>query len=427
MTRTAPPSTRSSSSIRDATSRRTISTAGFARRGLDRPAALHPGDREGQLRDDRPAERRRIAVAAGVRLDAGRVSGRADQGGRRDRARQVEHGGVRVQPVRDGELDPAGLHDAIRTRSTASPPDRAAAPPPRSPRTSARSASAPTPATRSAALVAPGARRHPFDDGADQPRRRRSAQPAAPTSPVRWRARVADAVAVFQVDRGRRPRTIRSTAASARTRDPELRRVARARRPQGRAHRRPAPGLRARHDRSGSRAGVSWRRSTDLQRAGATIVDPVRRRSISTRSPTRRAAGACGGFKYDINALPRRAQEIACRCTTSRRSSSRGAFHPSIEARLKRRKQEPANGPDTPACKAEARLSRQRSRGGRCKTMDAIEAGRARLSDVEQPAAAHRRSQYAARRQQPGVLADHRLAGDHRADGLHARRALPAG
>ena len=35
----------------------------------------------------------------------------------RDRAREVEHGGVRVQPVRNGELDPARLHEeSVRAR-----------------------------------------------------------------------------------------------------------------------------------------------------------------------------------------------------------------------------------------------------------------------------------------------------------------------
>ena len=80
----------------------------------DGPAALRADDRQGQLRDDRPAERGRIARAQGLRVRQGRVPGEAHQGRRRDRARQVEHGGVRVQPVRDGELAPR--HDAEPVR-----------------------------------------------------------------------------------------------------------------------------------------------------------------------------------------------------------------------------------------------------------------------------------------------------------------------
>ena len=83
-----------------------------------RAAALRPDHREGQLRDDRPAERGRVAGAQGVRLEPGRVPGAPHQGGRRHRARQVEHGRVGVHAVRDGELDPARLHEEpVRARS----------------------------------------------------------------------------------------------------------------------------------------------------------------------------------------------------------------------------------------------------------------------------------------------------------------------
>ena len=84
------------------------------------------------------------------------------------------------------------------------------------------------------------------------------------------------------------------------------------------------------------------------------------------------------------------------------------------------------NGPDTPACKAESAY-RAQVRAAVLKTMDGRDAGRVRLSDVEQPAAAHRRPEHAARRQQPVLLADDRLSRHQRADGLHARNTLPAG
>ena len=83
-----------------------------------------------------------------VRLEQGCVPGEAHQGGRRDRAGQVEHGRVRVQPVRDGELDPARIHEESLRARPGHRRIRAAARPRRSPRTSARSASAATPATR---------------------------------------------------------------------------------------------------------------------------------------------------------------------------------------------------------------------------------------------------------------------------------------
>ena len=78
---------------------------------------------------------------------------------------------------------------------------------------------------------------------------------------------VEDAVAVFQVDRrrrSRRPGDGRGTRSPA-TQPGGHRTIAdyalAARRAEGRAHRRAAPGLRARHDRSRDRRRCSWRRS----------------------------------------------------------------------------------------------------------------------------------------------------------------------
>ncbi len=82
------------------------------------PAPLHPDHRQRQLRNDRAAERQRLARAGRVCVEQGCVPGREDQGGRRDRDRQVEHGRVGVHAERDPQLDPAGLHEeSLRARS----------------------------------------------------------------------------------------------------------------------------------------------------------------------------------------------------------------------------------------------------------------------------------------------------------------------
>jgi Asp-tRNA(Asn)/Glu-tRNA(Gln) amidotransferase A subunit family amidase len=88
----------------------------------------------------------------------------------------------------------------------------------------------------------------------------------------------------------------------------------------------------------------------DMRRAGAIIVDPIR----VDLSGVRRAqgAGACGGFKYDINrylaglgaAAPQKNLEAIVR---SRQ------FHPTVQRRLETAQEGAENGPDTPACKAE--------------------------------------------------------------------------
>ena len=60
---------------------------------------------------------RRLAVAQRLRLEPRCLPGQAHQGGWRDRARQVEHGRVRVFAVRDRQLDPAGLlEESVRAR-----------------------------------------------------------------------------------------------------------------------------------------------------------------------------------------------------------------------------------------------------------------------------------------------------------------------
>ena len=88
-----------------------------ATRAVRRSASLHSDDREGQLRDDRLANGRRQFGAQGLYAEQGCVSDQAHQGRRRDRAGQIQHGGIRVQSGRDGQLGAAGLHaQSLRAR-----------------------------------------------------------------------------------------------------------------------------------------------------------------------------------------------------------------------------------------------------------------------------------------------------------------------
>jgi Asp-tRNA(Asn)/Glu-tRNA(Gln) amidotransferase A subunit family amidase len=105
----------------------------------------------------------------------------------------------------------------------------------------------------------------------------------------------------------------------------------------------------------------------DLTRAGATIVDPVR----VDLSNVRRAqgAGSCGGFKYDINRYLAAQGDRVKVHSLEEIIRSRG-FHPSIEARLRSAQDGPENGPETPACKADADY-REAFRAAVTKTMDA--------------------------------------------------------
>ena len=140
-------------------------------RGARRSAPLRADDREGQLRDHRPAERERLAGAGRLRVRQGCIPGEAREGGRRHRAREVEHGGVGVHAVRDRQFDPAGLHEEpVRPR----PRDRRFER--RNGCGSRRQFRGGGPRQRhrqldSRSLIAPVARRHPLDDGADEPGR----------------------------------------------------------------------------------------------------------------------------------------------------------------------------------------------------------------------------------------------------------------
>ncbi|HTM24479.1 MAG TPA: amidase family protein [Vicinamibacterales bacterium] len=105
----------------------------------------------------------------------------------------------------------------------------------------------------------------------------------------------------------------------------------------------------------------------DLRRAGATIVDPVRVDLEQVRRP--QGSGPCGGFKYDMNHyLAARGDRVPAHSVDEILRSRR--FHPSVQVRLQQAQDGPENGPDTPACRAEAEY-RDQFRAAVATTMDA--------------------------------------------------------
>ncbi len=106
----------------------------------------------------------------------------------------------------------------------------------------------------------------------------------------------------------------------------------------------------------------------DLKRLGATIVDPAHVELDAVRRPQN--AEPCGGFKYDINRyLAGHGDRIPMHTLEEIIKSRR--FHPSIQARLQSAQDGPENGPDSPACKAEAEY-RDRFRAAVLNTMETL-------------------------------------------------------
>ena len=183
-----------------------------------------------------------------------------------------------------------------------------------------------------------------------------------------------DAVAVFQVIVGEDPND--SATAASRGRAPET--YAAALRPDGLKGARIGV-LRQAYERDttdGEVVGVFQAALADLQRAGATIVDPA---TVEGLEQIRRQEDVppCGGFKHDINrwlaghasaqpfkaaGFPTTLEEII----TSRR------FHPSVQLRLERAQDGAEHGPGTPACRAEMEY-RDRVRTAVLRTMDTHE------------------------------------------------------
>jgi amidase len=178
---------------------------------------------------------------------------------------------------------------------------------------------------------------------------------------------VADAVAVFQIVVGSDPADPVTSAASSHL-------------PQNYAASLVADGLK------GARIGVlrhAYERPTtdteivevfmravdDLRRAGATIVDPATPEGIEAiRRP--QGMGPCGGFKYDINRyLASHGDRVPVKSLTEIVKS--GRFQPTVQRRLEQAEQGPANGPESPECKAEEAY-REQVRQAVIKTMDTM-------------------------------------------------------
>ncbi len=105
----------------------------------------------------------------------------------------------------------------------------------------------------------------------------------------------------------------------------------------------------------------------DLRRAGATIVDPAPVEGLDAiRRP--QGMGSCQGFKYDLNQfLAARKGRVPVNDLSE--VVKGGKFHPTVQRRLEQAEQGPANGPDTPECKADATY-RDQVRAVVLKTMD---------------------------------------------------------
>src|SRR5436190_8097965 len=176
---------------------------------------------------------------------------------------------------------------------------------------------------------------------------------------------VEDAVAVFQVIAGEDPGDP-ATAASRGRGMPDYRASLRGDGLKGarlgvlrQAYERPTT--------DGEVADVFMAALADLERAGATIVDPVRVELNGVQRP--QGSGNCGGFKYDINRyLAAQGSRVPVHSLEEIIRSRQ--FHPSIEARLRSAQEGAENGPETQACKAETEY-REAFRAAVAKTMDA--------------------------------------------------------
>ena len=162
----------------------------------------------------------------------------------------------------------------------------------------------------------------------------------------------------------------------------------------------------------------------DLARAGAVIVDPA---TVEGLDQIKRQEGIepCMGFKHDINAyLASHGDRVPVKSLAEIVKS--GRFHPTVRRQLERGEAGPAHPAGSPQCVAEFAY-RDQVRAAVLKTMEALRAGCVCVPDVEPSAAADRRSQHAARRQQPVLLAGDGLPRRAGADGIHARRRAAGG
>jgi Asp-tRNA(Asn)/Glu-tRNA(Gln) amidotransferase A subunit family amidase len=108
----------------------------------------------------------------------------------------------------------------------------------------------------------------------------------------------------------------------------------------------------------------------DLRRQGAVIVDPATVEGLDAIRASR-GRGSCMGFKYDINRyFASRGAAIPMKSLTEVVES--GRFHPSVQRRLEQAEAGPANGPDSPECRADAAY-RQKVRDAVTATMDRLQ------------------------------------------------------
>jgi amidase len=130
----------------------------------------------------------------------------------------------------------------------------------------------------------------------------------------------------------------------------------------------PAGGAAPRDTTDPEVAATFMRAVADLERAGATIVDPARIDGLEQiRRP--QGTGPCMGFKYDINRyLGSHGDRIPVKSLAEIVKS--GRFHPSVRRQLEQAEQGPANGPETRACEGE-RAYREEVRQAVLKMMDA--------------------------------------------------------
>ena len=162
----------------------------------------------------------------------------------------------------------------------------------------------------------------------------------------------------------------------------------------------------------------------------ATCAAPARPCStpcmiVELDSIRRSNRGNCNPFKFEFNAwLAEQGGKAPVHDLDEIVRSRR--YHPSVETRLVAADSIKLPPDSVPACQGRQRV-RDALREAVATHDGSSAARRARLSDVEQPAAIDRRSQHAGRRQQPGLLADDGQSGDHGADGLHARQHASGG
>ena len=105
----------------------------------------------------------------------------------------------------------------------------------------------------------------------------------------------------------------------------------------------------------------------DMKRAGAIVVDPARV-DLEQHSARRASAPAAASSTTSTASSPRTATTCPVKSLDEIIQSRR--FHPTVQRRLEQSQEGTENGPDTPACKAEADY-REQVRAAVLKSMEA--------------------------------------------------------